>query len=200
MGVMNVQTESATCRCPAGHRTSAVDELQRHPSQAQPVHQQQHRCHRHQQSEQHTHFNRLAGLDGNFWFSPSLKGEVLLAHTFSPAGVKSDSLGIGRLMFSKRDIVADVRYYAVGPDFVPEMGFVTQNDLRRSSVDAGYTQWINRKRVRNVIYSGSLVYDAFYDHAFLGRRGTAGAELTLESNDRIGYSYGPARERISVPF
>ena len=69
-----------------------------------------------------TDFNRLAGLDGNFWFSPSLKGEVLLAHTFSPAGVKSDSLGIGRLMFSKRDIVADVRYYAVGPDFVRRWG------------------------------------------------------------------------------
>ncbi len=80
------------------------------------------------------------------------------------------------------------------------MGFVTQNDLRRSSVAAGYTQWINRKRVRNVIYSGSMVYDAFYDHAFLGRRGTVGAELTLESNDRIGYSYGPARERISASF
>ena len=147
-----------------------------------------------------TDFSRLAGLDGNFWFSPSLKGEVLLAHTFNPAGVKSDSLGIGRLMFSKRDIVADARYYAVGPDFVPEMGFVTQNDLRRSAVDAGYTQWINRKRVRNVIYSGSMVYDAFYDHSFLGRRGAAGAKLTLESNDRIGYSYVPARERISVPF
>ena len=35
---------------------------------------------------------------------------------------------------------------------------------------------------------------------FPRRRGTVGAKLTLESNDRIGYSYGPARERISAPF
>jgi hypothetical protein len=145
-------------------------------------------------------FNRLAGVDGNFWFSPALKGEVLLAHTFNPTGVRGDNLGIGRLIFSTRDIVADVRYYAVGPDFIPAMGFVTQNDLRRSSLDAGYTQWINRTRVRNIIYTGSLVYDAFYDHGFLSRRGVVGTELTLESNDRVGYSYSPARERISVPF
>ena len=201
VGVMNVQTESADLSLPAGSTVPAPStnysvirvkrNLFTNSSIGAIVTSNQ---------SSGTDFSRLAGLDGNFWFSPSLKGEVLLARTFNPAGVKSDSLGIGRLMFSKRDIVADVRYYAVGPDFVPEMGFVTQNDLRRSSVEAGYTQWINRKRVRNVIYSGSLVYDAFYDHAFLGRRGAAGAKLTLESNDRIGYSYGPARERISVPF
>lgn len=145
-------------------------------------------------------FSRLAGVDGNFWFSPALKGEVLLAHTFTPGGADDDMLGIGRLLFSKRDIVADVRYYAVGPDFVPEMGFVTQNDLRRTSADVAYTQWINRSHVRNVVYSGSFAYDAFYDHGFYGRRGEAGAELTFESNDRIGYAYGPARERIPAPF
>ena len=147
-----------------------------------------------------TDFSRLAGIDGNFWFSPSLKGEMLLAHTFNPAGVESGGVGIGRLMFSKRDIVADVRHYAVGPDFVPEMGFVTQNDLRRTSAEVAYTQWINTAWLRNVVYSGSWVYDAFYDNDFNARRGTAGAQLTLESNDRVGYTYAPARERISVPF
>ena len=145
-------------------------------------------------------FSRLAGLDGNFWFSPALKGELLLAHTFNRSGEDNDSVGIGRLMFSRQNIVADVRYYAVGPRFAPEMGFVTQNDLRRSSAEVGYTHWINRKGVRNILYSGSLAHDAFYDHGFLGRRGTVGADVTLESNDKIGYSYAPARERITVPF
>jgi hypothetical protein len=145
-------------------------------------------------------FNRLAGVDGNFWFHPALKGEVLLAHTFTPAGVRNDSLGIGRLLFARQNIVADVRYYAVGRDFVPEMGFVMQNDLRRSSAEVGYTQWINRKPVRNIVYSGSLVYDTLYDHEFFGQRGTVGAEMTLESNDRIAYVHAPARERIAVPF
>lgn len=145
-------------------------------------------------------FSRLAGLDGNFWFSPDLKGEVMLAHTFNPGRVGDDTLGIGRLMFSRQNIVADVRYYAVGPDFVPEMGFVTQNDLRRSSADTSYTQWINKARVRNVVYSGSFAYDTFYDHAFYGQRGSAGAELTLESNDKAGYAFKPARERIPVAF
>ena len=27
-----------------------------------------------------------------------------------------------------------------------------------------------------------------------------GQTLTLESNDKVGYSYAPARERITVPF
>ncbi len=145
-------------------------------------------------------FERSAGLDGNFWFSPALKGEMLLARTFNRSGAGNDGLGIGRLMFTKQNVVADVRYYAVGPDFEPAMGFVTQRDLRRSSAEVGYTQWINRAGVRSLLYSGAFVYDAFYDHDFYGRRGTAAAEVTLESNDRIGYAYGPARERIAVPF
>ena len=157
VGVMNVQTESADLSLPAGatvHEPSTNYSVLRvkrnlftNSSIGAIVTNKQ---------SSGTEFSRLAGLDGNFWFSPSLKGEMLLAHTFNPAGVDDDSVGIGRLMFSKQNIVADVRYYAVGPDFVPEMGFVTQNDLRRSSAEAGYTQWINRKRVRNIIYSGCL--------------------------------------------
>jgi hypothetical protein len=145
-------------------------------------------------------FSRLVGVDGNLWFSPSLKGEAVLAHTFNPAGVDSGSLAIGRLMYSQQNVVADVRHYAVAPAFVPEMGFVLQNDLRRSSAEASYTQWTNRTGVRNIIYTGSFVYESLYDHDFFGRRGTAGATMTLESNDRIGYTYGPARERIYEPF
>lgn len=201
LGVMNVQTESADLTLPAGptvrERSTNYSvirvkrDLFTNSSIGAIVTNKQ---------GSGADFSRLAGLDGNFWFSPALKGEVLLAHTFNPSGVGNDSLGIGRLLFSKQNIVADVRHYAVGPDFVPEMGFVTQNDLRRSSAEAGYTQWINRTGVRNIIYAGAVVYDTFYDHAFFGRRGSVGADVTLESNDRIGYSYGPARERIAVPF
>ncbi len=145
-------------------------------------------------------FNRLAGVDGNFWFHPALKGELLLAQTFTPGGVRSDRLGIGRLLFSRQNVVADVRYSAVGREFAPEMGFVTQNDLRRSSADVGYTQWINRTPVRSVLYTASMVHDTFYDHSFFGQRGTVGSTVTLESNDRIGYTFAPARERVTVPF
>lgn len=201
VGVMNVQTESADVSLPGGATVTAPStnysvlrvkrNLFTNSSIGAIVTNKQ---------SSGTQFSRLAGVDGNLWFSPALKGEVLLAHTFNPSGVRNDGLGLGRLMFSRQNIVADVRYYAVGPHFLPEMGFVTQNDLRRSSADASYTQWINRSHLRNVIYSGSLAHDAFYDHGFLGRRGKVGAELALESNDKVGYAYGPARERIVVPF
>lgn len=145
-------------------------------------------------------FSRLFGIDGNLWFNSSLKGEVLLARTFNPEGVAGDSLGIGRLIFSQDDITADLRYYAVGPEFVPEMGFVIQNDLRRASIEGGYTQWINQGGVRSIEYSGTFTYDTLYEHDFYGQRGTAGVRLNLESNDNFGYFYGPARERIYEPF
>ncbi len=145
-------------------------------------------------------FSRLAGVDGNFWFSPALKAEMLVARTFTPAGEKNGSLGIGRLLFSKRNVVADVRHYSVGPDFVPEMGFVLQNDLRRSTADASFTHWINTGHVRNVVYAGAFTYDTFYDGGFFGQRASGGATLTLESNDKIGYSYAPSRERVVSPF
>ena len=145
-------------------------------------------------------FSRLLGFDGNFWFNPALKGEALLAKTFNPSGIEGDILGIGRLLFSRQDISADFRYSAIGPDFVPEMGFVLQNDLRRASLDGGYTQWINRKGIRNIQYLGSFVYDTLYNQDFYGRRGKAGVKLTLESNDSASYTFGPASERIYDPF
>jgi len=145
-------------------------------------------------------YSRLLGFDGNFWFNPALKGEVLMAHTFNPAGTRSGFLGIGRLIFSQHNIDADLRYYAVGPHYVPEMGFVFQNDLKRSSAVGSYTQWINRRKVRSLIYSGSFVYDTLYDHSFFGCRSTAGVKLILESNDNVSYIFGSAAERIYEPF
>ncbi len=145
-------------------------------------------------------FSRLAGVDGNFWFNPALKGELLVAHTFNPGRRGDDTLGIGRLLYSRQNVVADVRYYAVGPDFVPDMGFVTQNDLRRTSADASYTHWINRAGIRNAVYSGAVVYDTFHDHGFYGQRGSAGIDLTMDSNDKAAYAFEPARERIVAPF
>jgi Domain of unknown function (DUF5916)/Carbohydrate family 9 binding domain-like len=201
VGVMNVQTDDADISVPGGPQVSTPStnysvlrvkrNLFSNSSLGAIVTNRQ---------TTSSSYSRLAGIDGNFWFSPALKGELLLARTFNPGGARNDGVGIGRLMFSKQNIVADVRYSAVGRTFVPEMGFVLQNDLRRSSADASYTQWINRSLVRNVVYSGAYAYDAYYDHEFLGRRGKAGADVTLESNDKAGYAWVPARERIIVPF
>jgi hypothetical protein len=145
-------------------------------------------------------YNRLAGIDGNFWITPALKGEGMLARTFGPSGVESDLLGIGRLLYAQHNIVADLRYYAVGPHFVPEMGFVLQNDLRRSSAEVGYTQWINSDKIRNINYSGGFIYSSLYNNDFFARRADLGAHLLLESNDTIGYTYFRADERVYDPF
>lgn len=145
-------------------------------------------------------YSRLLGLDGNFWLTSFLKGEALLAKTFNPAGKESDVLGTGRLIFSKHNIDADVRYDAIGPHFNPEMGFVMQNDLRRSSAELGYTQWINQKLIRSVAYKATFEYDSLYNHDYLGRRQTGGAEVTLESADSFDYFLSTASERIYDPF
>ena len=108
-------------------------------------------------------YSRLLGFDGNFWFNPALKGELLLARTFNPSNIESDFLGIGRLVYSQYNIDADLRFYAVGPQFVPEMGFVIQNDLKRSSAVGSYTHWINQKKVRSLIYSGCKILNWFLD-------------------------------------
>ncbi len=145
-------------------------------------------------------YNRLIGFDGNFWFTSALKGEALLAKTFSPTGLESDILGVGRLLYAQHNIVADLRHYSVGPHFVPEMGFVLQNDLRRTSADLGYTYWINGEKIRNINFSGGLIYSSLYNHDFFARRGEVGAHLLLESNDKFGYIFGTADERVYEPF
>lgn len=145
-------------------------------------------------------YSRLLGLDGNFWLTSFLKGEALLARTFNPAGKESAVLGTGRLIFSRYNIDADLRYDAIGPNFIPEMGFVMQNDLRRSSSELGYTQWINHPFLRSIAYSGTFEYDTLYNKAYLGRRQTANVAVTLESADKFGYSLGTASERIYDPF
>ena len=79
-------------------------------------------------------------------------------------------------MFAKQDIVAEVRHYAVGPEFAPEMGFVEQNVSYVLPPMLATRNGSTKKRVRNIIYNVFFSYDAFYDHGSLGRRGTAGAE------------------------
>lgn len=145
-------------------------------------------------------FSRLLGIDSNLWLTSFLKGEVLIARTFNPSGEPSDLLGTGRLLFSRYNLDADLRYDAIGSDFNPEMGFVLQNDLRRSAAEVRYTQWINHKFFRSIGYSAEIEYDTLYDHDYLGRRQSGTVEATLESADTFGYSYGTASERIYEPF
>ncbi len=145
-------------------------------------------------------YSRLMGLDGNVWLTSFLKGEGLLARTYNPSGKEGDVLGTGRLIFSKYNLDADVKYDAVGASFNPAMGFVLQNDLRRSSAEARYTHWINHRLVRNIAYQGTIEYDTLYNHDYLGKRQTAGLSVTLESADNIGYTLGTASERIYNPF
>ena len=145
-------------------------------------------------------YSRLLGLDGNFWLTSFLKGEGLLSKTFNPAGKEDGFLGTGRLLFSKYNIDADLRYDAIGPDFNPEMGFVLQNDLRRSSAKLSYTQWINHELVRSINYVGTFTSDTLYNHDYLGQGQSIGAAVTFESADKFGYSLSTASERIYDPF
>ena len=145
-------------------------------------------------------FSRLFGIDSNLWITSFLKSEFLLAKTFNPAGTEGDVLGTGRLVFSKYNLDADVKYDVVGDKFNPAMGFVLQNDLRRSSAEVKYTHWINRRLVRNIAYQGTLEYDTLYNQDYLGKRQTGGFTVTLESADKIGYTLGTASERIYEPF
>ena len=88
VGVMNAQTESADLLLPAG---STVHE----PSTNYSVLRVKRNLFTNSsigaivtnKQSSDTDFSRLAGLDGNFWFNPSLKREVLLADTFNPEGV-----------------------------------------------------------------------------------------------------------------
>ncbi len=145
-------------------------------------------------------YSRLLGFDGNFWLTSYLKGEGLLAKTFNPAGKESDVLGTARLQFRKYNIDADIGYDAIGPHFNPEMGFVLQNDLRRSSSNLVYTQWIKNPFIRNLTYNASFEYDSLYNRDFLGRRYTAGAALQLESFEKFSYTLGNDSERIYDSF
>jgi hypothetical protein len=91
-------------------------------------------------------------------------------------------------------------YDAIGQYFSPEMGFVRQNNLRRSSSFVTYTQWVNKKSIRNLVYNGSFEYDTLYNREFLGRRYTGGIALQLESFDSFNYTLDTASERIYRPF
>ncbi len=201
VGVMNVQTDEADVSRPGGSRVSeprtnySVIRVKRNLFTNSSIGA----IVTNKQSSEHE-FRRLAGLDGNVWFSPSLKGEMLLARTFNSAGVNDDSLGIGRLMFSKQNTVADVRYYAVGRDFSPAMGFVAQNDLRRSSAEGGYTHWINRqwRAQRHLLRIGHLrrlLRPRLPRPAWHGRRR---CDPRVQRQARLRLQSGPGTHRRAV--
>lgn len=145
-------------------------------------------------------FQRLVGLDGNFWFTSSLKGEVLLAGTVNRERRRDDIAATGRLLYSKSNITAELTHFSLGPDFNPDVGFVQENNLRHTLGTTTYTQWLNRRGVRAIIWNASAGYDTLYGGGFYGRVGTLGVDLDLQSGDLFHYVYRQEDRRIYEPL
>lgn len=146
------------------------------------------------------YYNRLVGFDGNIWFNSALKAEGYFSKSFSPKMTGKDICGVGRLLFSKYNVTADLRYYAIGPNYNPELGFVGAKNLRQSLASLGYTQWINSKGIRSVGVSGTYWYDTLYDNQFWVRWARGGMDVTFNSGDNISYNVASETERIHKPF
>ncbi|HLV00733.1 MAG TPA: DUF5916 domain-containing protein [Acidobacteriota bacterium] len=141
-------------------------------------------------------YQRLVGVDGNLWFTPYLKGELLVAGTLHNDRSRNDIAATGRLLYSKSDISAELTHYSLGPDFNPEVGFVQENNLRHTMGAVSYTRWLNSRGIRAIIWNASTAYDTLYEGEFYGRVATLGVDFDLQSGDLFRYLYSQEDRRL----
>lgn len=145
-------------------------------------------------------YNRLAAVDGNIRFSPSVRMEGFFAQTYTCGLSLNDICGVGKIQFTEKNFIVDVQYSAIGEDFNPEMGFVYEQNLRSSLAGINYTQWVNTYRIQNITWSGSYRYRTLYNYDFYGRSARGGVEVKFNTGDQFSYKGSFDTDRIRNPF
>jgi hypothetical protein len=88
------------------------------------------------------HFNRVAGIDGNFRFGSFLTMSGFTAKTFSPAtagaGSGNEFANRGNINYQGRTLQLQATYNGIGDRFNDEFGFVPRRGIHNYEVQAGY--------------------------------------------------------------
>lgn len=140
--------------------------------------------------------NRAAGVDTLFWLSRYLSGEGYLAVIDDPSRSKRPISYSGALQYRQDLWEYTVRTLYVDDQFVPSLGFVRRQNIRRQEADLRRSWRLNRSWSRKLDARGGFRYLTNRLGDLDTRQWTAGIGSEFDSGDQITASIERNFERL----
>jgi hypothetical protein len=144
-----------------------------------------------------TETNTTAGVDSLIWLSRHLSWEGFLAVIDDPALTKQPISYSGALVYRQDLLEYTLRTVYVDDQFVPALGFVRRQDVRRQEADLRRSWRLNAPWSRKVDLTGGLRYITNRGGDLDTRQWTIGAGNELDSGDQFSVSLERNFERLS---
>jgi hypothetical protein len=145
--------------------------------------------------------NAAMGLDGNFNFYQNLNLNAYYARTGTPERSGNDESYRAALSYNGDRYGFDAEHLFIGPDFIPEIGFVLREDIRKSGVGARFSpRPESLEAVRKFDIEG--VYALYQTTAGDLETELFGIEFRthFQNSDMANVGYGRNREVLFEPF
>ena len=146
--------------------------------------------------------NQVYGLDGRFAFFDNVNLIGYLARTQTPGRRGRDASYLGQFDYAGDRYGLDLAHLVIEDNFIPEVGFVRRDNIRRTSASARFSprprsiEWVRRFSL-----SAALDYILTADDRVLeSRQQDVAFEVQLESSDRLTVSATDRYELLTQPF
>ena len=142
------------------------------------------------------------GVDGIFSFYDNLELLTYLAKTRTPGISERDTSYQGRFRYNGDRYGLTADHLVVEDNFIPEVGFVRRDNLRRTNVTGRFSPRPRSiESVRQFTFEAALDYLLTADTGLLEtRRRAARFSTELENSDRAGIDFTSSFERLDEPF
>ncbi len=140
--------------------------------------------------------NTLGGVDGLFWLGQYLSVEAFAAVLDDPSLTKQPISYSGALVYRQDLLEYTLRTVYVDDQFVPSLGFVRRQNIRRQQADLRRSWRLNRAWARKLDVTGGLRYVTDRSGTLDTRQWMVGAGNELDSGDRFSVSLERNFERL----
>jgi hypothetical protein len=145
--------------------------------------------------------NLAYGADGTFAFFDNLAINTYWAQTKSD-GVSGDDISYrAQLDYSGDRYGVQVERLAVGDNFMPEVGFVRRDDMRKTAGAFRFSpRPMNIRSIRKFSWNAAMVYIENGSGRLETREAAADFGIEFQSSDRFGIGYSNSFEFLPRPF
>ena len=146
--------------------------------------------------------NQVYGLDGRLAFYDNVNFFGYFSKTTTPGQQGQDTSYLGSFAYAGDRYGLNFSHLVVEDNFIPEVGFVRRDNIRRSSATARFSP---RPRsielIRRFILEGSLDYIEIADSGLVEtRRGELAFRTEFENSDNFSVSAADNYELLTRPF
>jgi hypothetical protein len=146
--------------------------------------------------------SQVYGIDGRFAFLDDFSFTGFFAKTQTPDGSGEDASYQGRFDYTGDRYGLNLNHVVVEDRFIPEVGFVRRDNVRRTSGSARFSPRPRSiDRVRRFVAIGSIDYTWTADEGELETRaGQLLLESEFENSDQLSLFFNDTYERLTSPF